>query len=162
MIITNSSNTKYRFRHRRARSNSASAISEVPPALFLLLFCAVFPMLNLIFLGLTYSSCALLNKLELRIAAQTPSSELQPALAAIQQKWQSTGIGQFAGVTAPPACNVTYSNLGTDIYVNVATTFTVKSFVSIPFFAGVPGLGAPWTYTIAGKRVLENPSYASS
>lgn len=147
--------------HRHARSISGSALSEVPPALFLLLFCAVFPMLNLICLGLTYSSCALLNKLELRIAAQTPSSELKSALTSLEQKWQSTGFGQFAGLTNPPACNVSYSNLGTDTYVNVATTFSVKSFFSIPFFSGIPGLGAPWSYTIAGKRVLENPSYAS-
>jgi len=153
--------TRYSYR-QLAQSNSGSSLSEVAPALFLLVFCAVLPVINFIGMGLTYCSCTLLNNLELREAARTPNSQLAPILASLQQNWQSSIVGQFAGLTIAPETDVSYShNNGSDTYVTVSTDFTAKSFLTIPFFKNVPGLGAPWTYTIAGTRVLEDPSYAS-
>ncbi len=151
-----------RYSHRKpAQSNAGSTLSEIPPALFLLIFFAVFPVVNLIIMGLTYSSCALLNNLELREAARTPNSQLSAVILSVQQNWQSGTLGQLTGLVSPPETDVTYSNNGSDTYVTVSTVFTAKSLFNIPFFKGIPGLGGPWTYTIAGNRVLEDPSYAT-
>ena len=153
--------TRYSHRHWN-RSNSGSALSEMPPALFILVFFALFPVFNLISMGITYCSCTLLNNLELREAARTPNSQLIANLSSLQQSWQTSPVGQYAGLVCPPETDVSYSNnKGSDTYVTVSTVFTAKSFFNIPFFKGVPGLGAPWTYTIAGARVLEDPSYAN-
>ena len=148
--------------HRRlGRSNSGSSLSEVPPALFLLIFCAIFPVLNFIMISVTYCSCVLLNNLELREAARTPHSQLIPVFLSIQQNWQASALGQMAGLAGPPDSDTSYYVSGGDTYVTVSTIFTAKSLFNIPFFNGIPGLGAPWTYTISNNRVLEDPSYAS-
>ncbi len=144
------------------RTKSGSAINEMAPALFLLFFFAVFPMLNLIFLGLIFASCAMLNNLEVSEASRTPNSQLTASIATLQTDWQNTGWGRLSVGSATPSYNVTYITIGTDAYVCVGTTFTVKPFMSLPFFNGVPGLGAPWSFTVFGKRVLENSRYANS
>ena len=116
-------------------------------------------MVNLIFLGVVFSSCYALNNVELREAARTPNSKLSAALAALQSNWQDNALGKIAGIKTAPISNISYSKLGPDSYVSVSTTFTVKPFLSVPFFDKVPALGAPWSFTIYGKRVLENPNY---
>ncbi len=151
------------YRHNKsARSNRGSSLAELPPALFLLIFFAIFPVINLIGMGFTYCSCALLNNLELREASRTPHIQLNATLTSLQQNWQSSVVGQFAGLAAPPQTNVSYSSgNGADTYVTVSNVFTARSFFNLPFFKGVPGLGGAWTYTIAGDRVLEDPTYAN-
>jgi hypothetical protein len=127
----------------------------------LLIFFAVFPVLNLIMMGFTYCSSNMLNNLELNEAARTPSSQIDTAFATIQQTWQSSILGQSAELAAPPEANVSYNVNGSDTYVTVSTVFTAKSAINIPYLKGIPGLGGAWTYMIAGSRVLEDPSYAS-
>jgi len=145
---------------KKMRSNSGSALSEMPPALFVLVFFAIFPVINLIGLAVVFASCLALNNVELREAARTPHTQLNTALSSIQNTWTSNGIGRLAGVSKTPSSEVSYSNIGSDVYVAVATTFSVKPVLTIPFFDRVPALGAPWSFTASGKRVLENPSYA--
>jgi hypothetical protein len=145
---------------KKLRSTSGSALSEMPPALFVLLFFAVFPLVNLISLGIVFASCLALNNVELREAARTPHTQLGTALSSIQNSWASNGLGRLSGVNDPPTSEVLYSNIGSDVYVAVSTTFLVKPFLTLPFFDHVPALGAPWSFTTSGKRVLENPSYA--
>jgi hypothetical protein len=147
--------------HKQNRSYSGSSLAELPPALFLLIFFAMFPVINLIMMGFTYCSCTLLNNLELREAARTPNSQLTTILASVQQNWQSSIMGQYVGLTIPPKVNVSYNVNGSETYVTVSTVFTAKSAINIPYFNNVPGLGAPWTYTIGGNSVLEDPSYAN-
>jgi len=146
-----------RFKNLRSKSGS---ISEMPPALFLLFFFAVFPMLNLIFLGLIFASCVTLNNIELREAARTPSSQITAVFAELQNNWLTSGFGHLTG-SAGPESEVSYMAIGTDPYVSVSTTFTVKPFLPIPIFKGVPALGSPWSFQVVGKRILENANYAS-
>ncbi len=146
---------------KSTRSNSGSAISEMPPAMFLLVFFALLPIINLIFFGVVFASCIALNDIELREAARTPYTQLSDVLSGLQNSWQTNGLGQLAGVTKAPESNVSYTNIGADAYVAVSTTFTVKPLISVPFFNKVPGLGAPWSFSVNGKRVLENPNYAN-
>ena len=143
-----------------ARSKSGSALSEFAPAIYLLIFCAIIPVLNFLMMGVTYCSCILLNNLELREAARTPHSQLVPVFLSLQQNWQLSAMGQLAGLAGPPEADASYYVSNSDTYVNVSTIFTAKSWVKIPFFSSVPGLGANWTYTVSGARILEDPSYA--
>jgi hypothetical protein len=103
----------------------------------------------------------MLSNLELNEAARTPHSQLDVSLSTIQQKWQSSILGQASGLAAPPEVNVSYYVAGAETYVTVSTVFTAKAAINIPFFNNVPGLGAPWSYVIKGDRVLEEPSYAT-
>jgi len=142
------------------RSKSGSAISEMPPALFMLFFVIVYPLVNLIFLGVVYASCVSLNTTELREAARTPRSQLTAVLNSLQEEWRSNILGRMVGITKVPQSSFSYSNLGDDTYVSVSTTFNLKPIMSLPFFNKVPALGAPWSFSLSSKRVLENPNYA--
>jgi hypothetical protein len=71
----------------------------------------------------------------------------------------ATLMGAFSGLTDLPATNVSYTLGKRAIYVNVATTVTVRPFLTIPFFVKIPGLGEPASFTISNNRILENTQY---
>lgn len=146
---------------RRARG---SALSEFGPALFFLFIFAVFPVMDIIGLCFGYLSCATMNDLQLREAAKVPKSEATSQSGAVQQaipqKYMTTVMGAFSGLTALPVTQVDYKASTSAIYVTVSTTVTVRPFLTIPFFVKVPGLGEPASFTISNSRILENPRYA--
>ncbi len=146
--------------NKSMRSIRGSAISEMPPAMIVLFFFAVFPLVNLIFLGVVFASCVSLNTIELREAARTPRSQLTAVLTLLQEDWQTNILGHLTGTIATPESNFSYTNIGEDSYVSVATTFNLKPFIPIPFFNQIPALGKSWSFSVKGKRVLENPNYA--
>ncbi|HEY9715510.1 MAG TPA: hypothetical protein V6C72_18695, partial [Chroococcales cyanobacterium] len=41
-------------------------------------------------------------------------------------------------------------------FVSIATTVSFRPFLSIPFFKAVPGLGSPVTFSVSGRRPVEN------
>jgi hypothetical protein len=95
-----------------------------------------------------------------------PASQAMASANTITQNWQSSGVGQLAMSNVTPTVKINYHNgedtpTGTDVYANVVTTFTVRPLLFIPFFPGVPGLGAPMEWTISGERLMENPHYAA-
>ncbi len=151
------------------RKQHGSAITEMGPALFILLVVGVFPVLDLIFAGSAYCACVLLNNLELREASRIPASDTNDAMTQIAYNWQNSGVGQFAGIIGQPQTQCTYTvidiqgsvNPGTETYVNVSTTVSLKPFFPIPFFGKITVLGAPVTYSIIGRRILENQSLAN-
>jgi hypothetical protein len=138
-----------------------AALSEFGPALFILFFFAVFPVLDMIMCGYNYLSCVALNDLQLREAAKLPRSQAGdakgPVKLTIPQRWQGTIIGGFSGTTAMPETAVFYTVKHGTCFVSVSTTCVINPFLNIPFFFGVPGVGAPLTTTITNKRVMENP-----
>lgn len=152
----------HQFRRRKDR---ASALSEFGPALFFIFIFAVFPVLDLIALGWGYTSCLTLNDLQLREAAKLPKSlatnSKGPVLLSIPQKWMTTVVGGLTGFAQDPSTEVTYEAANGCVYVNVATSVTVRPFLSIPFFTKIPGLGEPATFTISNSRMLENPLYVT-
>lgn len=147
------------------RNQRGSALSEFGPALMLMLFFAVFPVLDMIFAGLAYCACVTLNDLELREAVKVPAADAMSTIGAVQENWRTSGLGGFAGLINYPEINISYIDgptraVGVDKYIAIATTVSVKPVLAIPFFANVPGLGTQITYTVSGKRLLESPSYA--
>ena len=82
---------------RAKRKQRGSAISEMAPALFLLLVVAVFPVLDLIFDGLGYCACVTLNNLQLREAVRVPKSQATDPNGTVQleipNNWRASAFG---------------------------------------------------------------------
>lgn len=149
---------------RSRRSRFGATISELAPALFFLFLFAIFPVLDIIACTYNYCSCVALNDLQLREAAKLPRSIAEsdngPVKIDIPNNWRSTIIGGFSNTIQMPVTDVSYEQTDQGkgpLMVVVSTTCVIQPFLTIPFFPGVPGLGAPLTTTITSKRVLENP-----
>lgn len=162
MIVgrTNRSGKGRRFKQKR---ELGAALSEFAPALFFLIFFALFPVLDMIVCGYNYCSCMTLNDLQLREASKLPRSMAGAANGAVKQtipqNWQNSIIGGLSGTTLLPETAVNYTvNKSGNVFVSVTTLCTINPFLTIPFFNGVPGIGAPFTVTITNKRVMENPA----
>jgi hypothetical protein len=151
-----------------ARKPHGYTITEMGPALFLLLIMGIFPILDLIFAGSAYTACVLLNNLELREAARLPASQVDNAMVQIAHDWHVSGIGQYAGSMSDPQTQYSYTVVpienstgrSTETYINVTTNVTLRPFLPIPFFNAVPALGAPVSYSVYGRRLLETPTLA--
>lgn len=143
------------------RLETGSAISEVGPALFILLMFAFFPIVDVIWLGVNYSCACTLNDLQLREAARLPKSQTLSTDGAVQldipSQWRSTALGRTVNPRQDVQTSISYQTRPGAIYVSVNTTVSFLPLLSIPFFSGLPGLGAPITFTVSGSRPLENP-----
>jgi hypothetical protein len=145
------------------RSDEGSSLAEFGPALGILLLSVFFPLLDLIMVGFAYCQCMTLNSLQLQKAAELPAAAAQAPNGAVFQAlpdaWQHTGLGAFVKLTEPPTTAIAYQDArGRDRYVIVSTTFSVSPFLNIPIIPGIPALSAPATFTISGKRVVEDPT----
>lgn len=149
------------------RHNRGSAVLEFGPCLIVLLLFIFFPFVNLLMLGLTYSSIAALNYAQLREAAVSTHQEaLDPrgrVLKLIPEEWQTHGFG--ARVVGKPATKLSYEQAqksGTlqDELVIVSTSVTAEPFLKLPFFPGIPALGAPVTLSVSTQRLVENTTGA--
>jgi hypothetical protein len=144
-------------------SQKGNSIAEFGPALGILLLAFFFPLLDLVMFGFAYSQCLTLNSLQAQRAAELARAQARdPGGTVIQglpNAWQRTGMGSFVGLTAPPLTAITYATaVGSDQYVIVTTTFSVRPFLTIPLIPGVPGLSAPATFTVSTQRVVEDPT----
>ena len=147
-------------RRNRNRGQEGSALSEMAPGLFLLIFFGLFLVVDVIALGFNYCSCVALNDLQLREASKLPKSQATdpdgPVIKDIPIKWKNTAVGASSGVPAQPETKVDYRPGPGGVWVTVNTVATVNPLVTIPFFPGVPGLGAPATFRVIGQKLLEN------
>lgn len=154
----------------RRRRRAGSALSEFGPALFLLLVFGFLPVIDLIFLGLDYASAYYLVELQLREAQKLPRSmatkETGPVMETIPSSWRNSLLGGLVTndqgvVTVVDYQPVPWQPVGANQTVNfwfvtVSTTLTFRPLLTIPFLNGIPGLGAPFTFTVGGRRPVEN------
>lgn len=143
------------------RNRKGSAMAELGPALFLLFIFFFFPMLDLVALTTSYCCLFTLNDIQTREASMMTRLQAQSpegiVVKAIPEQWVNNGIGRFVGVNKAPKTEVSYRSGGVaDKHVFVATTATVTPLLTIPFFPGVPGLGAPIDFTCSSQRLVEN------
>ena len=147
-----------------SRRPQGSALSEFGPALFIIFFFAIFPVMDVIALGFAYISLQSLNDLQLREAVRLPKSMATaangPVLKDVTNKFLASVMGGTIGAYKRPEATIDYSLSGAGLIVSVHTTATVQPFLSIPLIPGVPGLSAPATFSVAKTRMSENPAYA--
>jgi len=152
------------------RSESGTAMSEFAPGLFLLLMFGLFPVVDAICIGIDYASARYLNELQLREAQKLPRSKVidgnGTVLKTIPEHWRRTLLGGLANPDQQPVTQIEYkpvpwqpvgSNQTADFwFVNISTTVSFRPALAILFFNGVPGLGSPITFSVVGRRPVEN------
>jgi hypothetical protein len=152
------------FKRKSFRRSRGATLSEFGPALFLIFFFAIFPVLDMIALGFAYISTLSLNDLQLREAVRVPRSQAidpnGPVMSGVTKKYLSTVMGGLIGSVKPPLTSVDYVPSDVGINVVVTTTSEVNPFLAIPFFPNVPGLSSPATFSVQASRLIESPSYA--
>lgn len=157
-------------KRKRARSNYGSSLSEFGPAFFLLLTFGLLPLIDAVFIGIDYASAYYLNEMQLREAQKLPKSAATdpkgPVIQTCVNAWRVTLLGglvsQDQGVTtyvdyqAVPWQPVGGNQTVNFYFVIVSTTCSFRPLLTIPFLNGVPGLGAPATFTVTSRRPVEN------
>lgn len=152
------------------RCASGSTISEFAPALFLVFLFGFFPVINGIFIGVDYASARYLNELQLREAQKLPRSKCIDSngsvVVGIPNQWHQSLLGGLANSNQAVVTQITYkpvpwqpvgSNQSVDFwFVSIDTTVSFRPFLSIFLFKGVPGLGSPITFSVSGRRPVEN------
>lgn len=157
---------------KKRRNSKGSAMLEAGPALFILFIFLLYPLINLLGLGFSYYSVYTLNDIQTREASLLRRSEAMSEggiiLKQIPDAWKNQGLGRFANVLEGPETVITYTD-GTadnngvlDKVVHINTRIICRPCISVPWFAVIPGLGAPVTFGMTSSRVLENPDNASS
>lgn len=146
------------------RTTRGSSIAEFGPALYVLLLCLFFPLLDMVVLGLQYCACAQLVSLQAQKASEIPkkdaTSATGPVRGQLPDAWCATGVGKFVRTVNRPQTEILYNSVDKrEQYVSVNTKFEVPPFLLIPICPGIPGLGAPSTFTISTQRLLEDPEH---
>jgi hypothetical protein len=153
------------------RRMTGSAISEMGPALLILLTFIFFPMLDCLGAAAIYGSTLYLNIMQTKEASVVPASDATSASGQVQKgvvdSWLNNGIGKFAKVTKYPETKVTYRDGVTDSktkitykVVTVDTKVTCSPLVTIFWFTPVPGLNAPMEFKAVSEAQMENPDDA--
>jgi len=146
----------------RERRRRGSALSEAGPALFLLLMFAIFPVIDVIYFGVSYYSVVTLNDLQLREASKSAKSlAVSPkgdVILGLPNRWSSSALGGLARLSGPPITSVDYKLSEVAVYVSVTTKVSIEPLLKIPFLVKVPGLGAPIEINVARSKLLENPN----
>ena len=154
------------------RRRKGSALTEMGPAMYILLIFIFFPALDLLAMAVAYTSSMYLNVLQTKAAALTKNTDNQSPTGEVQKavvdQWLGYGVGQFVHTTEKPKTQVFYSDGQTDPstkitdkIVRVQTTVTCLPFLTIPWFTPVPGMSAPMTFTFNSTATVENPDNAN-
>ncbi|HEY9679142.1 MAG TPA: hypothetical protein V6C76_14130 [Drouetiella sp.] len=155
---------------KRVRSQFGSALSEFGPAFFLLLVFGLLPLIDAVFVGIDYASAYYLNEMQLREAQKLPKSQATATNGIVISNCVNTWRGGLLGGTCDtdnlPVTTVEYypvpwqpvggNQQANFWFVSVSTQVSFRPFLKIPFLNGIPGLGAPVQFTVAGRRPVEN------
>lgn len=149
------STRRYRWASRNRRG---SAIAETGPALFILLIMILFPLIDLMYMGVAYSIVYYLNHLEVRELAVRIPSETDLVLTEVDSNYVTTGFGKFVGltqarITHPLPGKATRS--GDPQLVTCTTQATVDPFLNLPFIMSVSGINSPATFSVTSSRFQE-------
>lgn len=153
-----------------SRSRKGSALSEFGPAFFLLLTFGLLPLIDVVVMGIDYAAAYYLNEMQLREAQKLPksvaTSEKGPVIEAVPRLWRAGLIGGLTPANTAITTSVGYKPVPWQPvgqaqtldfwFVTVTTTASFRPLLSIPFLNGIPGLGAPITFSIVGRRPVEN------
>ncbi len=140
------------------RIPDGSAISETAPALFILLIMILFPLIDLMYMGLAYSIVWYLNHLEVRELAVREPAETAQVLTEVDNQFLGVGMAKFIGIQ-PGEIKHPLPNqavrAGNPETVTCTTTAVVRPFLSLPFIMPVAGINQPVVFTVTSNRLQE-------
>jgi hypothetical protein len=157
-------------RRSKIRRATGGTIAEFGPALWILLICIFFPLVDILSLAVSYGLCVVLNTNQVKEAALLPRADATDpsgtVMKTIPEMWEN-GMGRFVKMSGQPLTEVAYrtgetgtDNI-TDKIVGVRTTINCNPFLSVPVpFVSCPGLNAPMVFQITSEKPMENPDNA--
>lgn len=147
----------------RRNRRGGSQIAEFAPALLILFFVILFPMVDIIYLAIGYCGGWYLNHMSSRAAA-TVAGDItvrQTACNNMTASWLKSTIAAFVNASVPQNIPTpgTYAGTG-DPYIEVDTQVQVMPLInlsSVPFLnsVGVDGVTKPITFQYIDKRPVE-------
>ncbi|HEY9713690.1 MAG TPA: hypothetical protein V6C72_09480 [Chroococcales cyanobacterium] len=154
----------------KIRSKKGQQSIEIAPAILVLFVIILFPVLDLLYLGVAYAAGWYENHLACReCACRSPDvGTSTPGDQAGSAAFAGSPLANFIGATN--IVNDESNNFGGAVAVpanpaqppvcKVQTTMTVKPFLPVPWFKAVPGINAPITFTYYSERPQEEPDLA--
>lgn len=135
-----------------------SQIAEFAPALFILFFVVLLPLILLVRIGAIYLSCSTLHYAELQEAAVRSTvkgqdativnlDEVEESLTALESKWGRSPIGQLLPYAVTHEISVPDKGSATVRFLRVKNRMM--------FSPGFPGVGKQ-TFQFEGERSVEN------
>lgn len=140
---------------RSKRRERGSAIAEFGMSLFVIFIVLFFPMVDLAAVCTTYGFCWYFNSMETRELSCRTKAEGEGGTVhqELVNAWKQTGFHSFiGGESTTYISQVSYEPSDT---VTNTTRITTRPFLTVPFFNGVPALGAPYTVVITSSRLRE-------
>ncbi len=151
----------------RKRRKSGSAITETGPALFLLFVIIFFPMLDLLGMAAGYIMSGIYHDhmvRELALSAPpgvTTDPAIQTQTKAIEKvnlEFQNSTFFNFLKMTPGDlqVSDIKYLPDNTNpTVIQATTTCTIRPFINIPWWTGVPGLNEPFPFILTTQRPQE-------
>lgn len=150
------------------RKSTGGQIAELAPAMLILFIVVLFPLIDIMYLGLGYCAGWYLNQMTARACAIVPSSQYTAAETNMKNAWEASGLAQFtrAGVILNKATAAAYGatvdrETGKPMQLlQVETQVAITPFLSlggVPFMAAmnIDGLTRPIVFRYLDKRPLE-------
>lgn len=145
--------------YKRRRQNG-QAITETGPALFLLLVCMLFPLIDLLYLSAGWGMAFVLHRSEIREVAIHKPSDWMSAMNKADTEFTNGALSKFLKIERK-AISDPAPTFGPDTanpeQVMVTTRAAIKPFLYLPFvFLGnIPGLTAPLDVQFTSVRLQE-------
>jgi len=178
------------FKRVRQRKEMGGQMAEMPVALFILFFFFLFPLINMVFIGMAAVTIYFATVTNIQRAAKQP--DFATSLSAFFDQatiLNNSGMTQFLKMTPYAG----YKACGSDLFITATDTATstsatfgpntgvtgpvdpnaklyeykgvtaydVQPFINmgtIPFIAGVPGIGAPFRLEFSSHAASEHPA----
>ena len=157
-----------RYQSRRCsalrRNKRGQVISETGPALFVLFVMILFPLLDLLYMGLAFGIVWYLNYLEVRELAVRIPEETAQVIQEVDGNYVTTGLGRFVGLSTASITHPITGQASRDPvapppeepqYVTCTTQAQVNPFLNLPFVIPVAGINAPVVFTVTSTRLQE-------
>ncbi len=136
--------------------------------MFILLIVIFFPMLDLLGMGVGYIMSGVFHDYMLRELAvsvppgvQNPDPAIQSQATAINKIKDDFASGGFCAFLRMQKSDLDVSDIkyipddANPKFVECTTTCTVTPFITIPWFAGIPGLNEPFPFKLTSQRPQE-------
>ncbi len=147
---------------KKKRKCHGQELAEFGPTLFVIFILLLFPALGLLYFLAAYSAGWYFNHMMVRELSVTSFANWATVETNKVNLWNTSSLKSFTGTITTAALNpapmlVASSNPNSPQLVKVTTNINIPSFVNIPFFNTVPGLGQPIPMKFTEEYPQQNP-----